>query len=289
MELNSQEDNIKKCQMSLLYLQTKEVKLLYDKNIINEKNYYLVNKEWLNKFKQQNNYNDVVDQFQNIEDLNYDNLEEKLCSKYQIDKNQLIDNFENISENQEYLCKRKTFQKDNINVSYPADFQLVKQEFFTYNPEGSLNDCPAYKTLIGNQSIVIIDNKQDNVAFVYSLFNKQFQIKGILVYDDQDALQKEMNKLIYFNGFDKYLINRKLDQTKKEVQKIIDREDEEWGYFCSLIEIVYYKKNQSLNFFAESMKISNYGNNISGNQQNNIINQNTLLNLLSDPQNYPIP
>ena len=122
MNSNNQEDNIKKCQMSLLYLQEKEVKLLYEKNIINQKNYYLVDKDWLNKYKQSNNYNEAVNQFQNIEDLNYDNLEEKLCSKYQIDKNQLISNFENISENQEYLCKRKTFQKDNINISYPADF-----------------------------------------------------------------------------------------------------------------------------------------------------------------------
>ena len=268
--MNSQEDNIKRCQMSLLYLQTKEVNLLYSKNIVCEKDYYLVDKEWLNKFMQSNYYNDAVEQFKNIEDVNYDNLKEKLCNNYQIDKNQLIYNFENISENQEYLCKRKPFEKDNINVSYPIKFQLVKQELFAYNPEGSLDDCPLYKIIIGNQSIVIIDNRQDNVAFVYSKFKNEFQIKGILVYDDQEVLQKEMSKLIYFNSYDKYLINRKLDQTKKEIQKIVDREDEEWGFFCSLIEIVYYKKNQSIDIVKEIIKQSNIENNKSENLQNNI-------------------
>ena len=69
MELNNQEDNIKRCQMSLLYLQTKEVKLLYSKNIVNQKIYYLVDKEWFNNFKQSNFYNDAVEEFKNIEDM----------------------------------------------------------------------------------------------------------------------------------------------------------------------------------------------------------------------------
>ena len=166
MNSNNQEDNIKKCQMSLLYLQTKEVKLLYSKNIVNQKIYYLVDKEWFNNFKQSNFYNDAVEEFKNIEDINYDNLKEKLCNDYHIDKSQLVSNLENISGNKEYLCKRKSFNKDNINVSYPAEFQLVKQEFFTYIQKERLDDCPLYKILIGNQSIIIIDNKQDNVAFV---------------------------------------------------------------------------------------------------------------------------
>ena len=45
-------DNIRRCLMSLLYLQTKEIELLYNKKTISEKNYFLVDKEWLNKYKQ---------------------------------------------------------------------------------------------------------------------------------------------------------------------------------------------------------------------------------------------
>ena len=48
----NQEDNIRRCLMSLLYLQTKEIELLYNKKTISEKNYFLVDKEWLNKYKQ---------------------------------------------------------------------------------------------------------------------------------------------------------------------------------------------------------------------------------------------
>ena len=270
---NSQEDNIKRCLMSLLYIQTKEVEAFYNKNIDNFKDYYLIDKEWLDNFKESNNYNDAVQQLQNIEEINYDNLKQQFCKEYQIDANQLVYNFENSSMNQEFFCKRKKFKKENIDISYPAEFQIVKKEFFpNITPNKRLDDFPIYKILIGNQSIVIIDNKMENVAFIYNLFEGEFKIRGILVYDNQEILQKEMSKIIYFNGIDKYFFNRKLVENKKDIQKIIDREDEEWGYFYSFVDIFYYQKNISINIFEEAMNQSKYEKKTNDNELNNIRN-----------------
>jgi hypothetical protein len=264
--MERQEDNMKMCLMSLLYIQTKEVELLYNNNIVNEKNYYLVDKEWLNKFKQSYNYDNAAQQLQNIQYVNYDNLKEKFCNQYQIDKSQLINNIENLSMNQEYLCKRYQFTKDNINISYPVEFQLVKEEFFTYYPKNRLDDSPIYKILIGNKSIVIFDNKMENVAFVYSIFEDEIKIRGILVYNSQQILEKEKKIILDLNVIDNYFNNRKLDETKKEIQKIIDR-DEELGYFYSLHQVDYYKGNLSINEFYEAMKQSN---NLDPNERNNL-------------------
>ena len=66
---NNYEENKKKYKMSLLYIQTKELKKLYNSKMENKpKAYYLIDKDWLDNYKSRNNYEETLDFFKKFDE-----------------------------------------------------------------------------------------------------------------------------------------------------------------------------------------------------------------------------
>ena len=74
--------------MALLFIQTKEIQKLYNSNIENSpKNYYLVSKEWLDKYKKDNNYDYAISMFNSFNEWeNYSDFKQKISKYFDKDK-----------------------------------------------------------------------------------------------------------------------------------------------------------------------------------------------------------
>jgi len=58
--------------MALLYAQTRELKKLYEEKMeLTPPNYYLVDKDWLDQYKEENNYKIECEEFKNFDFQDY--------------------------------------------------------------------------------------------------------------------------------------------------------------------------------------------------------------------------
>ena len=104
---NKNENNKeKKYKMSLLFIQTKELQKYYNQEMeISPKNYYLVDKNWLDNYKEENNYKNATEMLKVFDDWeDYDDFKQKIRISYGVEENkqtllqitEFIDNFFNI-------------------------------------------------------------------------------------------------------------------------------------------------------------------------------------------------
>ena len=105
------EENKKKFKMCLLYIQTKEIRKLYNEEIKNKpKKYYLVNKERLDKYKSINNYKYAEYYYNNYKDYkDYQDFKNKVYKYFQIDKNNFTEYevSDNLNNCLEFSSKKK--------------------------------------------------------------------------------------------------------------------------------------------------------------------------------------
>ena len=82
---NLQEENKKNYIMSLLLIQTKELKKLYEGEMEpSPNNFYLVDKKALDQYKQENGYENAIQIYNSLNDYsNYTDFKEKMALSYQ--------------------------------------------------------------------------------------------------------------------------------------------------------------------------------------------------------------
>ena len=62
-EASNENDNIKKFRMTLLYFQKENLKSLYHKGLVaSPERFYLVDKKWLDEFREKNDYKNIVNE-----------------------------------------------------------------------------------------------------------------------------------------------------------------------------------------------------------------------------------
>ena len=131
------EENSKKYKMTLLFVQTKELHQRY--NGVMESSpmaYYLVDKSWLDNYKEKNDYKRIFPSLLNSNKYNnYFATRSELSKSYEINKNDLtsIDVEKIISNYFSYQTER--LEKYQLNV--PINIELVYFKFF----EDCLNNC----------------------------------------------------------------------------------------------------------------------------------------------------
>ena len=191
----------KRYKMALLFIQTEELKRLYNSEIdLAPKKYYLVNKEWLDNYKNINDYNYSIEMLNSFKDWkDYSDFQQKISKYCHIEDLNLtrygledaLDNIFNFS-----LQKEKV---QNINFSYPTNCELVKDEFFNDCSKGAIG-FPQYEVYIGNQLIIIKDSETQNILFLCSLkeSNNNFVIKinYILAFENEFSMNSELSTII---------------------------------------------------------------------------------------------
>ncbi len=154
----SVEENQKRYKMALLYIQTKEIHKLYNGEINNEpKKYYLINKKWLDNYKETNNYKFAEEFCNSFKDWNnYLDFSKKMSKYFQIDRNQLTQYGIGTNINNMFDFSLEQNKIGNTNFSYPSNCGLVKEGFFKDCSDGSPG-FNLYNVYIRNHLIIIID------------------------------------------------------------------------------------------------------------------------------------
>ena len=145
------EYNKKNYKMSLLFIQTKELKRLYNSKMENSlKKYYLVDKSWLDEYKRKNDYKSA-DMFDSFNDWkNYDDFKEVMGDTFLVDDDFFTRLFIKVK------CEKGIYK----NKEYPKNIELVCEEYFDDCFKGSVT-CPLYDILIGNKSLIMFDSESE--------------------------------------------------------------------------------------------------------------------------------
>ena len=271
----------KKVEMSLLFGQSLEIQTLYyqsfpDDYSFNPSKYYLLPKNWIDKYKNLFNYNLYKPNINDYSDYNSFKFKMLADSASEI-KNS---DFSNNSRNNEIPpIEKHSIKNHNCQIEYPIDFFPVREEIFK-----NLNFIPneyLYELIIGNNNIFVIDNKSKKNIFVCSLnFDKEdlddfiANVNYIIIYDNPNIFKKEMKNHISKKGFEKYCKEKKLNLNLNEIQDIKDREDKV-GIFLPINNINEETPGEFiLEYHSEEIKVNNSNN--SHNNMNKInINQST--------------
>jgi len=290
-------ENKKNYKMSLLFIQTKELKRLYNSKMENTfKRYHIVNKSWLDEFKLKNDYKSAVETFDSFNDWkNYEDFREVMGDSFLVEDYLFTRVFSSVR------CKRVIFKKD---IDYPKNIELVYYQYFLDSFKG-LIACPLCQILIGDKSIIIFDdeykNKKKPVIYICSLkeekegeYNFEIQVDCIIVYKDMDTMNKELEEISGSKGIYNYLQKRKLDINNSEEQDLINDKNEFVGKFNMILnefsneeEIINPQNNENIrndiNFNMPTSKIL-FNKNDTKDKNKNIenINSNFVLNHITN-------
>ena len=280
--------NKKRYKMSLLFIQTKEIQRLYNSELENSpKNYFLVSKEWLDNYKKENDYEYTTNMFDSFNDWeNYADFKQKISKRFDINKNNFtVFKVEDALENIFNFSLKKIVIKD-CNLGFPADCELVKEEFFKDCSNGSVG-FPLYEVFIGNKLIIIKDSETQNLVFLCSLieseenkYNSLVKVNYVLAFENEIYMKNELKEIISnSNNINNYFSQRKIDTNINESQNINNPDGKKLGILFII------KDNQLIQGNNQLMQGNNQlmqGNNqlIQGNNQlnQNISNQSNGLN-----------
>ena len=151
---------------------------------------------------------------------NYLDFKQRMTKSLNIKQNEIINNIENFSENNEYLCPKEKFENFGKNINFPKNGELIREDYFTNSSGWTGENNPLYQVLIGYNSIIIIDNNLKNTIYICSLiddndignYNFNVRIDGILIYkedEEENIFEKELKKIISFKGINNYFNKRK--------------------------------------------------------------------------------
>ena len=237
------DENSKNYKMTLLYTQTKELHEKFNKKMeLSPSYYYLVDKKWLDNYKERYQYKTIIQKLKNENKYNnYENIKAELSEKYKIneidltkiDVEKIISNF--------FSCQTQHLEQYKLEV--PINIELVNNQFFEDCLKDS-NQIGFIKTnvYIGDQTILIVDDKKNNknidVLYCCSLFpsdadNYNFFVKVeyILIFNDTQTTIEEIGNIRDIGGLNKYLIDRNIFINKKEEQIIRNKEGKIIGKF----------------------------------------------------------
>ena len=270
-------DNAKKYKMTLLFTQTKYLYDLYNKNMeLSPEIYFLVDKKWLDDYKQRNEYNKIVQKLINSPGYNNYHMDKiKIKNEFGVDKNK--DDFTTIDVGDQiknfFALAKKNLEDYQINV--PKNFELVLSNFFSdcLNNSSQLG-FPKTDVYLGNQTILIVDEEKNEVLYCCSLvkneennFNFCVKVDYILFFEDPDCQRDQIDKIADVKGLDNYLLMQKIDKNKKGEQDIRDKNGRTIGKFLKFDD----EEDEIFHNDISSINI-----NINPNMQNpsNVINPN---------------
>ena len=293
MEINNSakdKENKKKYKMALLFIQTRELHNLYKSDNLNSPhNYYLVKREWLENYKNINNYNYSINMLNSFNDWKDYSDFKQIISKYvSFDKKDFtVFGVEDALENIFNFSLKK--QKIQNYLGFPTDCELVKEEFFQDCSNGKIG-FPYYKVWIGNNLIIIIDSETQNVAFLCSLvesqgndYNSLIKVDCVLAYECENYMNIDIENIISLKSKDKYFSDRNININLDIQQNIINKEGKKLGILFVIKDGQYINDNNQINKSMPDQIEFNNNNLHNKNNQNSNNNQNINNNIINNP------
>ena len=297
MEINNQQNldmiqyNKKNYKMSLLFIQTKELKRFYNSKMENIlRKYHLVDKSWLDDFKAKNDYKSA-DMFDSFNDWKtYEDFREVMGDSFLVEDNLFTRMFISIA------CKKEKYKYD---INFPINAELVCLQYFLDCLKGTVI-CPTCDILIGDKSIIIVDNesksKNKAVIFICSLIGREedynfcINVEHIINYNNLNIMNAEFKEISISGGINNYLLKRKINVNKNEEQNVIDSKNNFIGKFIH-IEINNKENNEAMNNKIRNPiynldKIININNNPNINNSNGNINNKYNNNMQNFSNNF---
>ena len=204
----------------LLYANEKELDKFFNSNIEDEcdlKKYYLVNKKWINTFKDKFNYNQIyqiLSQYnQNKSYKWYEKNINSFLSNEQL-KN-IVLNYKQIPDilkKEIKLFPEKDKKEIKTELQYPIEFELIPKSLFNLLKQmiDSIKEINPnilkHKIIIGNLMLFIQNNNNPKVFYIYCYENNSYNIYSIVNYFQEEDFYKEINKYINKN-YDKNKLN----------------------------------------------------------------------------------
>ena len=212
----------KKYIMSLLYLQTRELKNKAGHDIESQK-CVLISKEFLDKYKNDNNYNNMKnssDYLLNIADSGYEEQKKVLRQKYNIDENKLpvMDSILVIEIN--WSLEKQFLDIDNIE--YPDKMEIVSYKYFQDCYKGKIF-TKTYDVLFASDVVIIIDN---DMIYLCSLikggeneYNFQVKVDVLLKFQNPEIIKNEVEYMVKYglkNYFKFHNINQDFNKKPED-------------------------------------------------------------------------
>ena len=277
-------------EMALLNANAKEVKNLISQELPNDKKellkYYLLPKEWLDNYKDQNGYKIVAGH------INYYMMKDYQSFKALLEDDKTFDlNFKN--------CKIKeipgqiTQPEQNIslvisnslyqNILCPKNFVPIKEEiinnYMSNNFDFSNKNLFIYDVLFRDGNIFVFDNrnKKNVFVFIYDKRKEFFSPIYLLSFINENGISEMINYISERDGINSYLNEKKLYMNAPNEQLIYDNRNEQIGSFINLSNLNSRNNNinkESIFKFASSIppKISTIVKPQENNSQINISN-----------------
>ena len=235
-DINKEKENIIK-NLILIYAFEKNINDLMKSSIKDEydlNEYYLINKEWMKKFKQIFNFNEVKSYIEKINpEYSYkgyliflESLTQRMKNKILFDKNLLLKELESIRTLNFFKPQTKKANFENIeeqkDICFPYEFVLVSKLIFDYlfkiiKKQKNLKNFFKYKALIGENAIFLKDKKYNNIFHIYE-FNKHnnLEISISFKYIDEYSFYDEVQRFIKNKGLSDYILKRNIDFRSKD-------------------------------------------------------------------------
>ena len=282
-------NNSNKYIMSLLYAQTKELQKQFHSDMeVSPMPYYLVDKEWLDNFKKKNDYKSIAQNLNSFNDYNdYDDFREKIRKSLEIEQNNKIKNEEKYNPENDSKKKEKN---EKYNLTFNMEGELVSYQFI----RECFNDVRCFRqrdAIVGNETILITDEDNDNVVYSYSLVESSqnindfyIKVENALMFDSSITIGEEFGNIADCKGINNYLNKNKIDALKNEEQEIFNNKGQKIGIVLNL------KKSPIQQNIAKPFGNNNGESNpISdlSNINNQMQNPQFLNNIISNDNNYP--
>jgi hypothetical protein len=157
--LNINENNKKKLELFLLYGQALDIHRSYYQefgqqiNKDQKKQYYLIDKTWLDQYKSDYNYDSIIPEAENYQYDDYQTFKSKIMDKFHKNNNKKALKISYPKAEEELIS--------DYGVMLPKNFVIVKKEIF----ESYFLNYIAYDVIIGERNIFILDKKRENTKF----------------------------------------------------------------------------------------------------------------------------
>ena len=257
-DINSENKNIVE-NLILIYAFEKNITDLIKSSIKDEydwNEYYLINKRWIETYKDIFNFNDVKNYLDNKKyEFNYkgylihlDDLVERIQKKNFFKSKNYIKEVKKLQSEEEFLfCNLKELNIENgEDISFPSEFVLVSERIIdvlikiNYKSK-DVKENYKYSILIGDNALFIKDKKNKNIFYIYEL-NKDniLDISILFKYKNDFKFYDEIKRFIKDKGIMNYISERKIEiMNKGKICGLLDSSGDKIGEYINFKQLSY--------------------------------------------------
>lgn len=226
------------------------------KDSCDEKNFYLIDKEWLNKFKEIIKYKELIDYIKsektNNDSINIDEIINLFIDKNSINLNNINKDINDKNDIENELINNKNFIFEVINEKFNKLLKNVKNKYKIIGK--IMNNKILFEMVLKNFKIIflIFPIEKDNICKLFLIFkekdkNYSIEINRLEKEDYKNILNRYEINLSYV---DENGINKKFKINEENLFIVVKKSKYKSNY-------LFYLLNKDINNFFKALKKSN--------------------------------